>query len=431
MAEEQDAIVNALLPDMIGRTAKFEKYDRTADTPLNFLLNQVQPELPKPFSVYWVNGGLPELFCLPGLASTPIVYNSRYIEMVYLMRRLMGDGPLSNFRAEMVERSCLRIMAELALRYKGPAWAVRAFIKSILGEGVRTLDIPGSAIMDLEVQPINPGYMGVWFFGLAHELGHVYGERKEPYNELISPEAALEAAKCEVEKFPLPPGGKEEALAQVASGREDHPLSPRQLAREALADGFAVHALFKTTRLIMAEVGKEKFDVVEFTAEITVAWALISILERCKLMASVAEQGVVEARQKEALLLQPISYSVRALLARRVLEFEIVEYLRGAGAPTNEKWRKVDSAVNRIARIWEDAMKQVESGLARAMRFALFPKERPSNLMTLLAGEITRDRVGSQKPEIIRFCDLAESFHPGNETVQALRRIARAGRGQE
>jgi hypothetical protein len=65
------------------------------------------------------------------------------------------------------------------------------------------------------------------------------------------------------------------------------------------------------------------------------------------------------------------------------------------------------------------------------MRFALFCDERRSNLMALLATEIIHATPGQTTVEINQFCDLGESFHPGNESIQALRRTGVAKRGEK
>src|SRR5260370_20571040 len=107
----------------IGDNATFRQYDRSLHTPMNFVLDEAKRNLEKEFVVYWVEGGLPEIFCLSGFSEAAVVYNTRYIELVYLFRRLIpGNSALKEFTPELAERISLRVMAELALRHNHPDW---------------------------------------------------------------------------------------------------------------------------------------------------------------------------------------------------------------------------------------------------------------------------------------------------------------------
>jgi hypothetical protein len=58
------------------------------------------------------------------------------------------------------------------------------------------------------------------------------------------------------------------------------------------------------------------------------------------------------------------------------------------------------------------------------MRFALFPEERPADLMTQVGAQLLKENESVALVEIQQFCSLVESFHVDVEAVQALRRIS-------
>ncbi len=62
--------------------------------------------------------------------------------------------------------------------------------------------------------------------------------------------------------------------------------------------------------------------------------------------------------------------------------------------------------------------------MAKAMRFALFPEERPADLMTQVGAQLLKENESVALVEIQQFCSLVESFHVDVEAVQALRRIS-------
>jgi hypothetical protein len=420
----KEALIESLLLGMIGKTAKFRKYGRSEEvnSPMNFVLDHIQKEIKDNFDVYWVEGGLPELFSISGIERTPIVYNTRYIELVYLMRRLVGLDELGAFREEVAERTCLRVMGELAVRYSTPEWAIRAFLQSILGEGIRILDIPGVALLDLEAQPINEAYVAIWFFGLAHELGHLKAAKKSDFGEdtFFSSARTLEALSVCLEKFQLPPQIKKDEVLHDSDSRPEYVLACPRLALEAYADFFAMHQIFNTTRLIMWKIGGQ-FDILRFAQEATLSLALVGILDRCKRIALAAD--AVEASQslRDELLLQPISYAVRQLMVRPLLDLEIAGYLSDTIGSPKEQIETSERLVNEISEHWQERIDQVEKGLAKAMRFVLFPAERGHDLMQRFA---TQASSGLHSLDTRQFCDLIESFHGQNESVDALRRIA-------
>jgi hypothetical protein len=422
-----DALVlEALLADQVGRNARIRKYDRSKAnrTPINFMLDQAQRQLATPFDVYWVDDGLPELFCIHGANPDLVVYNTRYIELVYLIRRLMADRALDGVRVELAQRTCLRVMAELAVRYNGPQWAIRAFLKSVLDQTMVLVDIPGTALMDLEMQPIGEAYMSVWCFGLAHELGHLCSPAlKAQVRQACGPEEARAGLERWLPGFPMLPGMAEEVWRLVDSGDPGYCLSLESLAEEAFADWFAGFQLYNTTQLIMHDVGSA-FDVVRYVSEQCLCINIVSLLERCRQVASVAEAGIRDERERHQVLMRPLSYAVRRTMVRTLLDGMVASHLYAAERPTAAQRVHASGLVDEIEADLEPRLQQIEKGLAAAMRFALFPGERDGDLMR---------RYAQTGPTVVDsgaayLCDLIESFHGRVESAEALRRVDAARR---
>jgi hypothetical protein len=79
----------------LGKTANFWLYDRDNRTPMNFVLDEVERQIGPRFSVYWVDDGPPEVFTLPNLSPSPVVFSTRYLSLTAFIRHLF-DGRLPN-----------------------------------------------------------------------------------------------------------------------------------------------------------------------------------------------------------------------------------------------------------------------------------------------------------------------------------------------
>ena len=426
----EDILVQAALSDQVGKAATFHRYDTSPenDSPMSFVLSYAQQDVAARIDLYWVEGGIPELFCMQGFESKPIVYNTRYIELSYLVRGLFRDG-LDEVREELVERTLLRVMAELAVRYGDTEWAIRAFLQSIVGQSFFMLDSPGAALQQLELEPMGESYTATWFFGLAHEIGHLHaGQSSVSTLDYFSKDQLKEALAICINMFPMPEDVRKKALENAASGDPTFPLSFTRLADEAYADLFAVFLISRVTQKMMQRSGLQ-FDITQYIAETTLSLALVSLLERCKRMALIASSRGLDNQQKDDLLFQPVTYAVRRLLIRPQFDSLVAKTLFHTIAPSADQHRQSVDLVNRIETQLQTDLDQVEKGLARAIRFALFPSERSSNLMRRFAQQVMDEPSGITRVHAKQFCTLVESFHGDIESANAVRRIASAKRG--
>src|SRR5579871_6665193 len=130
MTDFQEVAVKEILRSILGKTAKISLYGREHRTPMTFVLDEVEQQIGARFSVYWVDDGSPEVFTLPDFLPSPVVFSARYLALTAIMRSLLVNGLLKNVLVEVAEGTMLKLMAEMALRYGDPNYAVLAFVKA-------------------------------------------------------------------------------------------------------------------------------------------------------------------------------------------------------------------------------------------------------------------------------------------------------------
>lgn len=256
---------------------------------MNFVLDEVERQIGPRFSVYWMDGGPPEVFTLPGFSPSPVVFSTRYLSLSAFIRHLFVDEYLKNVLVDVAERTTLKLMSEMALRYGDPDYAVLAFVKSVTGKGIWLND--EDQVMSLEYEPIRESYMATWFYGLVHELGHLHQNQPQHFSNghMFSDAGILGAITVALDKFSSYPDSiKHEAIERAKQQRSNSVLGNDQIRSEGLADIFAASVLFKTTFDIMREINQEKFEVVQFIQEMIIFLNIITIIDRCRRVASVA-----------------------------------------------------------------------------------------------------------------------------------------------
>jgi hypothetical protein len=172
MSSFEELAVQEALRAELGASASFWPYGRQYRTPMTFVLDAAETWVKAPFTVYWVDGGPPEIFCLPGLSSCPVIFGTKYLLMSVFVRGILIDEVMDDgIILDITERACLKIIAEMALRHGDPNFAGTALAKALVGKGVWLND--HIDLDTIEHAPIDPAYMAGWFFGLLHEIGHL------------------------------------------------------------------------------------------------------------------------------------------------------------------------------------------------------------------------------------------------------------------
>lgn len=419
----ESVALEKILANLAGNKAIYWLYERSVDNPMNYVIREAETRLSTTVSVYWVDGGPPRNFFLPGFTTNPIAYSSRYLEICAILRQLIVSDIVQGQRQELSERICLRLMAELSLHHGVADWTVPAFVKSIIGQ---SLHIPtlGAILEELELAPRNEAYMATWFFGLAHEIGHAFtldGEMFE-LGLLSDPsiESALEDALAGFIHYP--DELKAAALQQAKQDRDSGPLGTAHLRDEAMADIFAAQVLLSATANYMHEHGDE-MDIEQFLAEMTIIFNIVVLIGSCRRTVLVASQAQSDRNARDVALFLPVAMHVRALLWTQYL----IDLIAVRLTESEEQWHQVVGDVTEwiadINNSFADTLNDIESGLARAMRFVLFPVEREPNLLRKFAEEVSgRDGIMA-RIEGGWFCELASSLEIQDPLLQKLAAI--------
>lgn len=428
MADFQQAALREALAATLGKTAEYWQYDRENRTPMNFVLDAAAAQMSSPFSVVWVDGGHPEIFCLRGFSPSQVVYSTRYLSVSAFVRHLFLGVYQDETLVETAERTALKVIAEMALRHGDPDFAVLAFVKSITGKGIWTSD--EDQIMALEHEPIGEAYMATWFFGLLHELGHfdqADGE-KLPETHPFSDQGILAAIADELERFrAFPDWVKSEALERAKEPRSTSVLAIEHLRAEGLADIFAASVLFKATFDIMQMSGNKQFQVLRFVQELIISYNIIAVIDRCRRMASIASTTTVAPEAAYEVGFHPVAMGVRGRMQRQYLDLAVTNYMYTDASP--EQARDVVGAINEISLGLADGVGKVDTGISRAMQFSLFPEKRENDWALLESFRLGLSKsVGSElaSAEARRFCAMADSLGVDGKLLKALKGILQA-----
>lgn len=424
MPNFQEVAIEEALRFELGNRASFSRYDREIRTPMTFVLNEVERQIGPRFSVYWVDAGPPEVFCLPGFSPSPVVFSTRYLSLTACIRHLFVDHFLKNILVDITEGTTLKLMAEMALRHGDPDYAVLAFVKSVTGKGIWLDD--SDQLMALEGTPVHEAYMATWFYGLVHELGHLQPNEAQhfPDGHLFSDAGILNAITVALGNFSSYSDSiKHEALERAKQHRSKSVLGIDQVRSEGLADIFACSVLLQTTCDIMREISQKRFNVVQFIQEMNIFLNIIAVIERCRRVASIATARTADREAQFENTLHPISVTVRALMQRHYLESAVTRYRFDTDDPTPEQVQRVQNLIDGINDSNAETINLVDTGIARAMEFSLFPERRENDWALLEAFRKELPNSDRGLLEAQRFCAFADALEAEGKLLQALKGI--------
>jgi hypothetical protein len=430
MTPDERVVVEEVLRSQVGRSARWRAYDRALDSPMNIVLAAAEGHLGTPFTVYWVEDGLPEIFCLHGFSTPVVAFSTRAVELWADVRAALTTTVLGpELAPRSIERLALRLIAEFSLKDNDPEFAASTMQRSSMaGEGH---SFAPNSIASLEQEPIGTPYMACWFYGLAHELGHFVGSRPDaPSSRGISDEDLLAGIDAALDRGGLPERVVDEARSSAHSNRAGHILAPDTLRDEVRADLFATSLLFETTVRItrMIDEGsneddpdlsavasakaEHRFSVVAFMSEMALSLNIIAMLERCRRTARHACEPVPTREHALETLLHPVSVGARLTFVRWYLDVAASQYVFG-DHPTQQQRDQVSQALDAVMDNLRPAIEAAEKGLAAAMTVSLDRERRGSFLDVLeqwrgLHQTAQLDAVEAMAVE--RFCALAASL---------------------
>lgn len=415
----QDLILEEAVRSHVGPFADVQRIVRRYHTPMLVAIDEALSDMHSDVAVFWVDGGLPEMFSMPGLKPPVVIFNSRYVEISVLFRNLMLDEVISSeMIAESSERICLQVMSELVLRYGDPSLAAYLNSRAIVGQSI--FYNTGSSIMDLEAAKKDEAYMAFWFFGLLHEIGHIATLDSHKYLiDDVDQDIVSEGIERHLSVFPVYSDMPKSFWFPEGNSDAGHPLQPEPLIVEMACDAFAARKLLLSTARVAEEVGRAGVDPRAFSVEILAMLNAISMMEICHR----AVRNVIDLprniAQQQKLILNPVALAVRS----SALSHEL-SHLLGAAYPNLPPDKAAKMWLDFYA-TWLDGVQgrlgQIEAGLARAMRQLFFPWEREAGLAHKLHASLRESGGAMEQLQLEKFCRLADDLNVVHSDVDFLR----------
>jgi hypothetical protein len=409
---------------ILGKLATFQRYDRQNRTPMNFVLDEVERHIRKAFSVYWVDNGPPDVFCLPDLQPAPVVFNVRYLILAAALRRHITSPSSGELLVENANRLSLLLVAELALHYGNADFATLAFCKAVTGMSyfMHGFGDEKDQLAALEHTPISESYMAIWFFGLVHEMGHLDPSQSKQFNagHWMSDDWIAGLIEVVLDRFhAYTPPVREKAKQATKSGGSV--LAVSHLRSEALADLFATAVLFQSTQDIMREIGRERFSFTRCVVEMTIILNVVATIDRCRRVARAASVTDQEATDWD-LGFHPVAMHVRAHIQQDYLGSAIYH----GKEPSKEDRETVAKSFDAVRKEFGPRIDALDAGLSKTMEFALFPSRRKLDwdiLEDLRAYLLGSDSVRLSRNISAQFCDMAAAMMKDGKLLRALRGI--------
>lgn len=409
-----------LIRSHVGSHARVRRYDRTLRTPMNFVIDIAldQLELSAEPVIYWVDEGLPEIFSQPDLDPPGVVYSTRYLEVSAIFR-----GLLRNDLARMVldperlaERVCLKVLAELSLRYGEPGLAAYLMTRSLLDQ--RDYLLMQNVINELEVREKDEQYMTVWFFGLLHELGHVSLASNANMLTSIRPESLANEVS--------------QALADLLAGEDlerigtslielNEAVDIELLREEVACDMLAAHVLLAATREMM-QLHQEKLRILPLVYEIHLALNLVTALDFSR---SIIRESQVFPPKVENVVRHLVAPAVFRVRVENVINYLAAVLAANVDQP-EEAYQEVRTEMMDACATANDLVSRMENGQTRAFRQILFPGERVAGLTPRLVESMAGPSGVMAQIELSNFCKLAESLGIEHPDIQYLHELSRA-----
>ncbi len=426
---EASILAKLAVVDLVGKNSEVWHYERGQRTPMNIVLDAAEEQIGPKFSVYWVQGGPPEVFTLTGNVPAPVVFSTHYLSLSVFMRQLFTNELLKDHLADISEKASFRLMAEMALRYGDPDFAAVAFAKSL-----SSFVIPMFGFSDddrvtmLEYEVVNEAYMATWFYGLAHELGHLIPEQTQDQSlgPLFTDEVLLEGIELALETLfqTYPEAFRTELLETAVRKRSNSVIGLDNLRSETLADIFAASLLFHSTSKIMHDLGGEQFNIVNFIQEIIIFRNIIAIIDRCRRLASTT-RGIQADRAKVFEMgVHPISIYVRAFLQRQYyMKVALASYEFDTNSPDRKQLEIAQSLIEEVEYQYLETINLIDSGMASTIDFALKQDQWRNYALLSEAHEANLFQSPVHRLETQKFCELAESLEIESVNLQALKRL--------
>ncbi|PTA43268.1 hypothetical protein [Micromonospora sp. RP3T] len=414
-----DTVLDHVVRSQVGAAVRTWRHERDGHSPMNVVLDVVDEVIGHPYAVYWVDGDVPEMFSLPGLDPSVVLFNTRYLEMIGHLREIVTARHLSpELMAEVAEQVSLRIIAELALRYGDPGLACHLLVESLPAS---TTYHPPVTLRDLERTPVGHHYMSVWFYPLLHELGHVHAVTHPPGRpEPADAAEHLDRLIDEVTRGLFAADRHDDVREWRRRRSRPDSLDHGVLREELDADMFSAQVLYTATARVLQRDGTpDAFRADQLAGEILLMFGLMQFMNSCVMVARYGARLGREAIDA----FNVVAHSVRLNVMIDFLSVHLASGgrpVRGADPAAVEEMHAALLAMH--ARMNEQ-FTAFEVGHARAMRHSVLPEERGLNVFDRLAEAFTHEATAAViRSETERFLDLARTLdvqHPDLDLLAA------------
>jgi hypothetical protein len=136
--------------------------------------------------------------------------------------------------------------------------------------------------------------------------------------------------------------------------------------------------------------------------------------------ASPAQQPV-----QENLALHPVSIYVRALMMREYLEHYVASFLFNSENISRKQLKQISKLFDEINHHLNENIQVIDTGVARAIRFALFPEEHDPQLFEKFTHEVSCENAFASISEAQQFCELADMLEVHGERLCTLTSLIR------
>lgn len=175
------------IKSFIGANANFNSYNRAPRTPLNIFLDFVCKEYEiDELELYLGDTSYPQLFILEGLSPPCIYVDIAFLERSHSFLTLPSMVKNAETTYNNIYQLALRYISDFLIAENEIDFAFKAFIEYV--------DSPVSVLYDpvrgdLELMEYGEYYITIWFFFIAHELGHFIQKKNsqdEKYTFLVN-----------------------------------------------------------------------------------------------------------------------------------------------------------------------------------------------------------------------------------------------------
>lgn len=432
MSSSETIIIEDILKSELGEN-KFYQYRPKSNYVLDLVLEEARQQIGDIFTLYCVDDGFPEIFCLRGFAKSPVVFSSRYIAYVQVLKKLIvGKEYRNDSLYKASEGIALKLIAELSLRRGDVDFAVWALIKSILvnelPNDLRDYDKIPRCIERIDAE-VDVTYIVTWFYGIVHELGHFEKVQNEPYNKsgTFSDKSIISLLNAIIKHYPALKLEelRDEIFKRALSKETSSAININNLRNESLADFFSLNVLFKTA--LKVKVLQQQCSIYDFLRpfikEITIAPIVISFMEECRL----ASKQAVYTNQSNNPSVENRLFSM-SLLARDAIQSRgldtHIDFLLNGLFKNQLKREEIEEIIDLIAKSNElhKTAAHLGQGRINATQFALSHQGDKEELWKQFHAQMLR-REPLIVNEIKQFAELAETLNKKSDLLNRLKQV--------